>query len=196
MKKQQATMDLYKKSGVSMFGGCLPVLLQFPILYAMFRFFPSSFELRQQSFLWAQDLSTYDSILNLGFKIPMYGNHVSLFALLMGVSMFIYGKMTAGATSAQNQQMPGMQFMTVWMMPIFMVLLCNNFSAGLNYYYFLSNLITIAQNWVIRKWFVSEEKLKAQIAKKTAEAKTPKKSKFAQRLEEAYKMQQQQQKRK
>ena len=196
MKKQQATMDLYKKSGVSMFGGCLPVLLQFPILYAMFRFFPSSFELRQQSFLWAQDLSTYDSILNLGFKIPMYGSHVSLFALLMGVSMFIYGKMTAGATSAQNQQMPGMQFMTVWMMPIFMVLLCNNFSAGLNYYYFLSNLITIAQNWVIRKWFVSEEKLKAQIAKKTAEAKTPKKSKFAQRLEEAYKMQQQQQKRK
>ena len=196
MKKQQATMDLYKKSGVSMFGGCLPVLLQFPILYAMFRFFPSSFELRQQSFLWAHDLSTYDSILDFGFKIPMYGNHISLFALLMGVSMFVYGKMTAGATSAQNQQMPGMQFMTVWLMPIFMVLLCNNFSAGLNYYYFLSNLITIGQNFVIRKWFVSEEKLKAQIAKKTAEAKAPKKSKFAQRLEEAYKMQQQQQKRK
>ncbi len=196
MKKQQATMDLYKKSGVSMFGGCLPVLLQFPILYAMFRFFPSSFELRQQSFLWAHDLSTYDSILDFGFRIPMYGNHISLFALLMGVSMFVYGKMTAGATSAQNQQMPGMQFMTVWMMPIFMVLLCNNFSAGLNYYYFLSNLITIGQNFAIRKWFVSEEKLKAQIAKKTAEAKTPKKSKFAQRLEEAYKMQQQQQKRK
>ena len=198
MKKQQATMDLYKKSGVSMFGGCLPVLLQFPILYAMFRFFPASFELRQQSFLWAHDLSTYDSILDFGFNIPMYGNHVSLFALLMGISMFVYGKMTAGATAAQNQQMPGMQFMTVWMMPIFMVLLCNNFSAGLNYYYFLSNLITIAQNFVIRKWVVSEDKLKAQIAKKTAEAntKTPKKSKFAQRLEEAYKMQQQQQKRK
>ncbi len=195
MKKQQATMDLYKKSGVSMFGGCLPVLLQFPILYAMFRFFPSSFELRQQSFLWAHDLSTYDSILDFGFSIPMYGNHISLFALLMGVSMFVYGKMTAGATAAQNQQMPGMQFMTVWMMPIFMVLLCNNFSAGLNYYYFLSNLITIGQNFVIRKWVVSEDKLKAQIARKTAEAKTPKKSKFAQRLEEAYKMQQQQQKR-
>ena len=196
MKKQQATMDLYKKSGVSMFGGCLPVLLQFPILYAMFRFFPASFELRQQSFLWAHDLSTYDSILDFGFKIPMYGNHISLFALLMGISMFVYGKMTASSTAAQNQSMPGMQFMTVWMMPIFMVLLCNNFSAGLNYYYFLSNLITIAQNFVIRKWVVSEEKLKAQIAKKTAEAKTPKKSKFAQRLEEAYKMQQQQQKRK
>ncbi|MBP5505121.1 MAG: membrane protein insertase YidC [Bacteroidales bacterium] len=194
MKKQQATMDLYKKSGVSMFGGCLPVLLQFPILYAMFRFFPASFELRQQSFLWAQDLSTYDSILDFGFRIPMYGNHISLFALLMGISMFVYGKMTAGATKAQNQQMPGMQFMTVWMMPIFMVLLCNNFSAGLNYYYFLSNLITIGQNWFIRKYMVSEEKLKAQIAKKTAEAKAPKKSKFAQRLEEAYKMQQQQQK--
>ena len=194
MKKQQATMDLYKKSGVSMFGGCLPVLLQFPILYAMFRFFPASFELRQQSFLWAQDLSTYDSILDFGFRIPMYGNHISLFALLMGISMVVYGKMTAGATKAQNQQMPGMQFMTVWMMPIFMVLLCNNFSAGLNYYYFLSNLITIGQNWFIRKYMVSEEKLKAQIAKKTAEAKAPKKSKFAQRLEEAYKMQQQQQK--
>ena len=195
MKKQQATMDLYKKSGVSMFGGCLPVLLQFPILYAMFRFFPSSFELRQQSFLWAQDLSTYDAILNLPFKIPMYGKHVSLFALLMGVSMFIYSKMTASSTAAQNQQMPGMQFMTVWFMPIFMVFICNSFSAGLNYYYFLSNLITIGQNWFIRKYVVSEEKLKAQIAKKTAESKTPKKkSKFAQRLEEAYKMQQQQQK--
>ncbi len=198
MKKQQATMDLYKKSGVSMFGGCLPVLLQFPILYAMFRFFPASFELRQQSFLWAQDLSAYDSILDLPFKIPMYGNHISLFALLMGISMFVYGKMTASSTAAQNQSMPGMQFMTVWFMPIFMVLICNNFSAGLNYYYFLSNLITIGQNFVIRKWVVSEEKLKAQIAKKTAEAKnkTPKKSKFAQRLEEAYKMQQQQQKKK
>ena len=163
---------------------------------AMFRFFPASFELRQQSFLWAQDLSTYDSILDFGFRIPMYGNHISLFALLMGISMFVYGKMTAGATAAQNQQMPGMQFMTVWLMPIFMVLLCNNFSAGLNYYYFLSNLITIGQNWFIRKYVVSEEKLKAQIARKSAEAKTPKKSKFAQRLEEAYKMQQQQQKRK
>ena len=193
MKKQQATMDLYKKSGVSMFGGCLPVLLQFPILYAMFRFFPSSFELRQQSFLWAQDLSTYDSILDFGFKIPMYGNHISLFALLMGVSMFVYSKMTASSTAAQNQSMPGMQFMTVWMMPIFMVLLCNNFSAGLNYYYFLSNLITIGQNWFIRKYVVSEEKLKAQIARKSAEAKEPRKSKFQQRLEEAYKMQQQQQ---
>jgi len=198
MKKQQATMDLYKKSGVSMFGGCLPVLLQFPILYAMFRFFPASFELRQQSFLWAQDLSAYDSILDLPFKIPMYGNHISLFALLMGISMFVYGKMTASSTAAQNQSMPGMQFMTVWFMPIFMVLICNNFSAGLNYYYFLSNLITIGQNFVIRNWVVSEDKLKAQIAKKTAEAKnkTPKKSKFAQRLEEAYKMQQQQQKKK
>ena len=194
MKKQQATMDLYKKSGVSMFGGCLPVLLQFPILYAMFRFFPSSFELRQQSFLWAHALSTYDSILDFGFKIPMYGDHISLFALLMGISMFVYSKMTASSTAAQNQQMPGMQFMTVWMMPIFMVLLCNNFSAGLNYYYFLSNLITIGQNWFIRKYVVSEEKLKAQIARKAAEAKEPKKSKFQQRLEEAYKMQQQQQK--
>lgn len=195
MKKQQATMDLYKKSGVSMFGGCLPILLQFPILYAMFRFFPSSIELRQQSFLWAHDLSSYDSILDFGFRIPMYGDHISLFALLMGISMFVYSKMTAGATAAQNQQMPGMQFMTVWFMPIFMVLLCNNFSAGLNYYYFLSNLITIGQNWFIRKFVVSEEKLKKQIAKKmAAESNGPaKKSRFQQRLEQAYKIQQEQQ---
>lgn len=196
MKKQQATMDLYKKSGVSMFGGCLPVLLQFPILFAMFRFFPSSLELRQQSFLWAEDLSTYDSILDFGFNIPLYGDHISLFALLMAVTMFVYSKMTASSTAAQNQSMPGMQFMTVWLMPIFMLFLCNKFSAGLNYYYMLSNLITIGQNWVIRKYVVSEDKLKAQIAKKSAESKTKKKSKFAQRLEEAYKMQQQQQKRK
>ncbi|MCF0172826.1 MAG: membrane protein insertase YidC [Bacteroidales bacterium] len=195
MKKQQATMDLYKKSGVSIYGGCLPILLQFPILYAMFRFFPSSFELRQQSFLWAHDLSTYDSILEFGFNIPLYGNHISLFALLMGITMFFYSKMTMG-TMDTGQQMPGMKFMQVWFMPIFMVLLCNNFSAGLSYYYMLSNLITIVQNWVIRKWFVDEEKIMAQIKAKTAAEKSgpAKKSKFQMRLEEAQKTYQQQQK--
>ena len=156
MKKQQATMDLYKKAGVSMFGGCLPMLLQFPILFAMFRFFPASFELRQQSFLWADDLSAYDSILDFGFNIPLYGDHISLFALLMGVSMFFYSRLTM-SQMADNQQMPGMKFMQTWFMPIFMVLICNNFSAGLSYYYMLSNLITIIQTLIIRKWFVDEK---------------------------------------
>ena len=190
MKKQQATMDLYKRAGVSMWGGCLPVLLQFPILWAMFRFFPASFELRQQSFLWAQDLSAYDSILDFGFKIPLYGDHISLFALLMGVTMWFYSKMTLN--QAQNQTMPGMNFMQLWFMPIFMVILCNNFSAGLSYYYMLSNLVTIGQNWVIRKWFVDEDKLLAQIQKKASSKEAPKKSKFQQRLDAAYKAQQEQ----
>ena len=192
MKKQQATMDLYRKAGVSMFGGCLPVLLQFPILWAMFRFFPASFELRQQSFLWADDLSGYDSILNLGFNIPLYGDHISLFALLMGVSMWGYSKMTL--TQVQSAGMPGMKFMQLWFMPIFMVILCNNFSAGLSYYYLLSNLITIGQNWAIRKWFVDEEKIYAALKEKSASNAAPKKSKFRQRLDEAYRIQQEQMK--
>ena len=192
LKKQQATMDLYKKCGISMFGGCLPVLLQFPVLYAMFRFFPASFELRQQSFLWATDLSAYDSILNFSFKIPLYGDHISLFALLMGISMFFYSKLTM--TTMDSTQMPGMKFMQLWFMPIFMVILCNNFSAGLSYYYMLSNLITIGQNWVIRKWFVNEDKLYAKLSEKANSNTAPKKSKFQQRLDEAYKVQQQQMK--
>ena len=192
MKKQQATMDLYRKAGVSMFGGCMPVLLQFPILWAMFRFFPASFELRQQSFLWADDLSGYDSILNFGFNIPLYGDHVSLFALLMGVSMWVYSKMTL--TQVNTSQMPGMKFMQLWFMPIFMVVLCNNFSAGLSYYYMLSNMITIGQNWAIRKWFVDEEKIYAALKEKSASNAAPKKSKFRQRLDEAYRIQQEQMK--
>jgi len=193
MKKQQATMDLYKRAGVSMFGGCLPMLLQFPILFAMFRFFPVSFELRQQKFLWADDLSGYDSILDFGFNIPLYGDHISLFALLMGVSMFFYSKLTM-TQMADNQQMPGMKFMQTWFMPIFMVMICNNFSAGLSYYYMLSNLITIVQTLVIRKWFVDEKKLRAQIQQRASSKEPPKKSKFRQRLDEAYKIQQEQMK--
>jgi len=188
MKKQQATMELYKKAGVSMWGGCLPILLQFPILWAMFRFYPVSFELRQQGFLWANDLSAYDSILDFGFKIPLYGDHISLFALLMGITMWGYSKMTLN--QVQTQSMPGMKFMQLWFTPIFMVLICNNFSAGLSYYYMLSNIITIGQNWAIRKWFVDENKLLSQIQKKTSSTEAPKKSKFQQRLENAYKAQQ------
>ncbi len=188
MKKQQATMDLYRKAGISTFGGCLPILLQFPILWAMFRFFPASIELRQEGFLWCDDLSAYDSILDFGFNIPLYGDHMSLFALLMGVSMWLYSRMTMG--NMDDSQMPGMKFMNVWMMPIMMVFLCNNFSAGLSYYYMLSNIITIIQNWVIRKFFINEDKILADIKAKSAAPAV--KSKFQQRLEEMQKMQQQQ----
>lgn len=191
MKKQQATMDLYKKAGVSVFGGCLPILLQFPILWAMFRFFPASIELRQQGFLWCHDLSAYDSILDFGFKIPLYGDHMSLFALLMGVTMWGYSKMTIGQ-QPDNAQMPGMKFMQVWFMPIMMIFICNNLSAGLSYYYMLSNLVTIGQNWAIRKWFIDEDKIYRDIQKKTNSKEAPKKSKFQQRLEAAYKVQQEQ----
>lgn len=191
MKKQQATMDLYRRAGVSMWGGCLPILLQFPILWAMFRFFPASIELRQQGFLWCHDLSAYDSILDFGFKIPLYGDHMSLFALLMGISMWGYSKMTM-SQQPSTQTMPGMEFMQVWLMPIMMVFICNNLSAGLSYYYLLSNIITIGQNWAIRKWFVDEEKIYENLKKKANSKEPVKKSKFRQRLDEAYKAQQEQ----
>ena len=192
MKKQQATMELYKKAGVSTMGGCLPILLQFPILWAMFRFFPASFELRQQGFLWADDLSGYDSILDFGFNIPLFGDHFSLFAFLMAVSMFFYTKMTMKNTD--TSAMPGMKFMNTWLMPIMMWFLCNNFSAGLSYYYMLSNLITILQNWVIRKWFIDKDKIYARI--QAASVKPTKKSKFQQRIDAMYKAQQQAQQQK
>ena len=191
MKKQQATMDLYKRAGVSMWGGCLPILLQFPILWAMFRFFPASIELRQQGFLWCHDLSAYDSILDFGFKIPLYGDHMSLFALLMGISMWGYSKMTM-AQQPSTQTMPGMEFMQVWLMPIMMVFICNNLSAGLSYYYLLSNIITIGQNWAIRKWFVDEDNIYENLKKKANSKEPVKKSKFQQRLDAAYKAQQEQ----
>ena len=192
MKKQQETMALYKKNGASMFGGCLPMLLQFPILIAMFRFFPTSFELRQQSFLWADDLSGFDSILELPFNIPFYGNHISLFALLMATSMFFYTKITMSSQSATQNSMPGMKFMSLYFMPVMMLCFCNNFSSGLSYYYFLSNLITIGQMWLIRKYVVKDKDL---LRKMQEHAKQPvKKSKFQAKLEELQRQQQLQQK--
>lgn len=173
-----------------MMGGCLPILLQFPILWAMFRFFPASFELRQHPFLWADDLSGYDSILDFGFNIPLFGDHFSLFAFLMAVTMFFYTRITM--QGQDTSAMPGMKFMNLWLMPIMMWFLCNNFSAGLSYYYMLSNLITILQNWIIRKWFVDEKKIYERL--QTAQAKPVKKSKFQQRIDEMYRIQQQQQK--
>ncbi|MCX4334903.1 MAG: membrane protein insertase YidC [Bacteroidales bacterium] len=188
MKKQQAMMDLYKRAGISPMGGCLPMLLQFPILFAMFRFFPASIELRQQKFLWADDLSAYDSILDLPFNIPLYGDHISLFALLMAISMFVYSKMTSSQMS-NDPNMAGMKFMSVWMMPVMMLFICNNLSSGLSYYYLLSNLITMFQTWVIRRFVVDEKKIHAQLAASAGKPVT--KSKWQKRLEEAQKMQQQ-----
>ncbi|MDX9772134.1 MAG: membrane protein insertase YidC [Bacteroidales bacterium] len=181
MKKQQATMELYKKAGVSPMGGCLPMLLQMPILFAMFRFFPASIELRQEAFLWAKDLSTYDSIFNLPFTIPMYGDHVSLFTLLMTASTIISTKITN--PSGGQEQMPGMKTM-MYMMPVMFMLILNNFSAGLTYYYFLANVITIAQTQFSRR-FVNE----AELLKKIEENKKKpvKKSKWQQRLDAASK---------
>lgn len=191
MKKQQEVMALYKKTGVSMFGGCLPMILQFPVLFAMFRFFPASFELRQESFLWAKDLSAFDSILELPFTIPLYGDHVSLFALLMAFSMYFYSRMNMDQMSA-GPQMAGMKYMSLYFMPLFLLVLGNNFSSGLSYYYLLSNLFTMGQTWIIRSYFVDEEKIYAKLKEKAAIPK--KKSKFQERLEAAQKAQQQQQK--
>ena len=189
LKKQQETMALYKKTGVSMFGGCLPMLLQFPILFAMFKFFPASFELRQQGFLWCKDLSAYDSILDLPFNIPLYGDHVSLFALLMGVSMYFYARMSLDQMPS-GSQMAGMKGMQLYFMPIFFTMICNNFSSGLSYYYMLSNIITLLMTLTIRKYFIDEKKLLAQLQAKAANAKAKPKSKFQQRLDEMYKQQQ------
>lgn len=191
LKKQQETMALYSKTGVSMLGGCLPMLLQMPILFAMFKFFPASFELRQEHFLWATDLSSYDSILDLPFNIPLYGSHVSLFALLMGVSMYFYSRMNIDQMTTGGPQMAGMKYMSLYFMPIFFFFLGNNFSSGLTYYYLLSNLITMIQTWVIRKYFVDEAKIYAKLKEKAAGP--AKKSKFQERLQAAYKAQQQQQ---
>ncbi len=191
MKKQQAMMDLYQKAGISPMGGCLPMLLQMPILFAMFRFFPASIELRQQKFLWADDLSAYDSILDFGFNIPLLGDHLSLFALLMAITMFIYSKMTSSQMS-DDPNMAGMKFMSVWLMPIMMFFICNNLSAALSYYYLLSNIITMGMTWYIRKFVVTEEKVRADMMLRANQPK--KKSKWQQRLEEAQKMQEQMQK--
>ena len=190
MKKQQAQMDLYRRAGISPMGGCLPMLLQFPILWAMFRFFPASIELRQQPFLWADDLSAYDSIVDFGTRVPLIGDHLSLFALLMAVSMFFYSKITTGQQpGSDDPNMASMRFMSVWMMPIMMFFICNNLSSGLSYYYLLSNLITMAETWVIKKWFVHPEEIMARL--KASEGQKPAKSKWQLRLEEAQKMQRQ-----
>ncbi len=193
--KQQATMALYRETGVNPFAGCIPVLLQMPILYAMFRFFPAEIVLRGKSFLWADDLAAYDSIFSWTQNIPVlssiYGNHISGFTILMCVSTFIYSKMSMGAQPQMAQQ-PGMPNMAV-MMNIFTVMMLfffNNQPAGLTLYYFIANVVSISQMLIIKKYFIDEKAIRAKIESNKAKPKKAK-SNFMQRLEEAQKVQKQ-----
>lgn len=187
MKKQNAVMELYSRAGVNPMGGCLPLLLQMPILVAMFSFFPSSIELRGESFLWAKDLSSYDAIVEWDTYIPLvtpyFGNHISLFCLLMTITNILYTKVTMSQTGQES--MPGMKI-TMYLMPVMFMIFFNNYAAGLSYYYFLSLLITIIQTYLFRK-LIDEKKVLAQLE---ANAKKPrKKSGFMARLEEAQRKQ-------
>ncbi len=187
VKKQQAQMKLYRETGVSPMAGCIPMIIQMPILYAMFRFFPSSIELRQESFLWADDLSGYDSILDLGFDIPLYGDHISLFTLLMAASTFFYTRMNSSQMSMPQQSgMPNMKIIMNFF-PIMMIFFFNNFSAALSYYYFIANATSIGQMLLIKKYFINEDKIRATIEENKKKPK--KKSKFASRMEEMQKQQ-------
>ena len=192
MKRQQATMELYRKAGINPMGGCIPMLIQLPILVAMFRFFPASIELRGQSFLWADDLSSYDSVLNLPFSIPFYGDHVSLFALLMAVALFVFSYVNYQQTASSQPQMAGMKFMMVYLMPVMMLLWFNSYASGLCFYYFLSNLITIGQTFFIRR-MIDDEKIHAIMKANAAKHNNGKKSRFQQRYEELLRQQEAQQ---
>lgn len=191
MARQQAMMSLYRETGVNPLAGCLPALLQMPILYAMFRFFPANIDLRGKSFWWADDLGAYDSILDLPFSIPMYGAHVSGFTVLMAASTFFYMRLTMASQPAQPQQ-PGMPNMKViqQIFPFMMLFFFNRYAAGLSLYYLTANVISIGQMYAIKAFFVDEEKIRAKIDAKKAQPK--KKSSFQERLEQ---MQAEQQKR-
>jgi YidC/Oxa1 family membrane protein insertase len=189
MKVQQETMSLYRKAGVNPMGGCLPMLFQFPILIAMFRFFPASIELRQEAFLWADDLSAYDSIYNLGFEIPFYGDHVSLFTLLMTISTLLYTKMNSEMAGGQMAQMKWMMYL----MPIMFLGFFNNYAAGLSYYYFLANMFTFSQQFFMKR-FIDEDAILRQLEENKKKPK--KKSNFQKKLEEMQKRQEQKLKKK
>jgi YidC/Oxa1 family membrane protein insertase len=190
MKKQQETMKLYNKAGVNPMAGCIPALIQLPFMYASFQFFPSAFELRQKSFLWADDLSSFDSVYKLPFHIPVYGDHISLFPILAAIAIFFYMKMTSGdqqMAAPQQEGMPDMAKMMKYMIyisPIMMLLFFNNYGAGLSLYNFISNLITIGIMFVIKNYIVDSDKIHAQIQEnKLKEPKKP--GKFQQRMQEA-----------
>ncbi len=192
MKRQQATLELQRKAGINPLSGCIPMLLQLPVLIALYRFFPASIELRGQSFWWSDDLSSYDSILNLPFSIPFYGDHVSLFALLMALSTFGYSYYTYQQSASSQPQMAGMKFMMLYFMPLMMLCWFNDFASGLCFYYLLFNLFTIAQTLIIRR-FVSDDKIHAIMAANAAKKSNGKKSKFQQRYEELLRQQEAQQ---
>ena len=188
MKKQQEMMALYKKAGISPMGGCLPMLIQLPLLWALFRFFPVSIELREQPFLWADDLSSYDSVLNLPFSIPFYGDHVSLFCLLMCVSLIGFSYFNYQQTSSSAPQMAGMKFMMVYMMPAMMLFWFNDYSSGLCYYYLVSQVLTMVIMMGMRR-FVDDDKIRYIMEQNKAKQKNKKKSKFQLRYEELMRQQ-------
>ena len=205
MKAQQETMALQNKAGASPLSGCLPALIQLPVFYALFQFFPSAFDLRQKSFLWAEDLSSYDAIAKLPFNIPFYGDHVSLFPILASIAIFFYMRMTTGQQAAMSQPtqegMPDMQKMMKYMIyfsPIMMLFFFNNYASGLSLYYFISNLISIGIMIVIKNYILDEEKIHAQI--QVNKAKPKKKNRFQDKMskmmEQAEAQKQAQQKRK
>jgi YidC/Oxa1 family membrane protein insertase len=179
-------MALYKESGASPLAGCVPMLIQMPILLAVFRFFPAAFELRQQGFLWAEDLSSYDSVWDFGFNLWPYGDHMSLFTLLMAATTLVYTYLNSG--NMQQPTQPGMPDMKVMMyiFPVMMIFFFNDYSSGLSYYYFISTLISILLMIAIKRFFVNEDKLKVKMMARQAKAETSpkKKSKFQERLEE------------
>lgn len=183
MKRQQETMKLYSKAGASPMAGCLPALMQLPVFYALFMFFPSAFDLRQKGFLWADDLSSYDSIAELPFYIPFYGDHVALFPILAAIAIFIYMMMTTGQTMQMQQQpgMPNMKFI-MYLSPLFMLVFFNNFASGLSLYYFISNVITIGIMLVIKYFVLDEEKILAKIEEKKKQPK--KQNKFQRKMAE------------
>jgi YidC/Oxa1 family membrane protein insertase len=192
MERQKATMDLYSRAGASPMSGCVPMLLQMPILIALFMFFPSAIELRHQGFLWAKDLSTYDAIVSWDTYIPLitpyFGNHISIFCLLMAATQIVYAKYNMEMTNTGQQQMPGMKMMT-YLMPLMMLFFFNEYASGLTYYYFISTLITIVQTFIFR-YTINEERLLAKL--EMNKKKPQKKSGIMKRLEEAQKMQQEQ----
>ena len=188
MKKQQEMMNLYKKAGISPMGGCLPMLIQLPLLWALFRFFPVSIELRGKSFLWADDLSSYDSIVEFPFTIPFYGDHVSLFCLLMCITMIGFSYINYQQNSAASGQMAGMKFMMVYMMPAMMLFWFNDYASGLCYYYLLSQIITMILMMGMRR-FVDDDKIRYIMEQNKAKQKNKKKSKFQLRYEELMRQQ-------
>ncbi|WP_417351647.1 membrane protein insertase YidC [Flavobacterium alkalisoli] len=198
MKKQQETMKLYNKAGVNPMAGCLPALMQIPVFYALFQFFPSFFDLRQKSFLWADDLSSYDSVYHLPFNIPFYGDHVSLFPILASIAIFFYMRMTTGDQSMSAPPQEGMPDMSkimkvmIYISPIMMLIFFNNYASGLSLYYFISNTITIGIMFVIKNYIVKEDKLHAQIQENKTKPK--KQSRFQQKMQEMMEQAQEQQK--